>query len=477
MLRHGELHPHHVPWPHACSRTPHVWPSPPPASSRIASLDAAMRCRSHCEPTRRRARAAIDEGAREMLAQLHARRVLCDASRRCTVAAAGWVWEVCVPRAAARLCEPYGEVWQQVGAPLANFTPDGCVRFDLRLLAAWWRRLRTASPFFSAGQQPSDERFSTYKPLRPQEFRSPSVRLWPRPPPLSAEEKARKAAAQARHIAEFDALLDELRASPRTLAPLSYERCAFVGSGGDLNCGAAKGRRIDAADAVFRANSFQHRPPPAGEGASRLGERLRMQMVEPAQAGRRTDYRVNCLFGNESRSALRHREACIVSFNWWSLTWGLESFNNARTMCCEGKYGPLRSSYTLSALREHARQGLQIAFFRGFKSGIDVLDKMRKGSGGNALLSAISMCRQPVDVYGAGLLSVDGVAGDKVYAHAYDPGASRCIEEEQGARFIGPKRDIRLLRWHEKTEWKRQRIKTELLLHVLHALDVIHWVL
>ena len=50
------------------------------------------------------------------------------------------------------------------------------------------------------------------------------------------------------------------------------------------------------------------------------------------------------------------------------MQWGGESFNNAQTMCCEGSRGALRSAYNLSALRRHVRDGLSLAFFRGFRS-------------------------------------------------------------------------------------------------------------
>ena len=56
-----------------------------------------------------------------------------------------------------------------------------------------------------------------------------------------------------------------------------------------------------------------------------------------------------------------------MSFNWWAMQWGGESFNNAQTMCCEGSRGELRSSYNLSALRSHVRNGLELVFFRGFR--------------------------------------------------------------------------------------------------------------
>jgi hypothetical protein len=94
--------------------------------------------------------------------------------------------------------------------------------------------------------------------------------------------------------------------------------------------------------------------------------------------------------------------------------------------------------------------------------------------------AAIALCRRPVAVYGAGLLShrspAQGAGADKVYSHVYDEGAGRCVNLSRAARFLGPRKDVRRMRWVEKTKWRRQRVQGELLLHLLHALGMIRWV-
>ena len=131
------------------------------------------------------------------------------------------------------------------------------------------------------------------------------------------------------------------------------------------------------------------------------------------------------------------------------------------------------------------------------------LEAMLGGSGGNAMHAAISMCDR-VDVYGAGLYST-AVDTSKAYVHLYDWGAGSCIEPHiypavaakakqcderpllRGAAGGVASRDARHQRQgHQgkypstfcasRESWARARIRTELLLHVLHALEVIRWV-
>ena len=90
---------------------------------------------------------------------------------------------------------------------------------------------------------------------------------------------------------------------------------------------------------------------------------------------------------------------------------------------------------------------------------------------------AAALCRRPVDVYGAGLLSHGGARGDKVYEHAYDAdGLGRCVSPKRAARYVGPNKDVTKMRWVKKTEWRKQRVKSELLLYLLHSLGIIRWV-
>ena len=285
------LRPRTVEWKHVCRSAHHPLSAPSVRTPRIEVLHTAALChRQRCsKETERLASEVLRTAALDLLADLHQRRVLCDSSTPCRVLRSNqsaWVLSICLPRQLvpvamaagqtrldrrAYLCEPYGELWQQMGSYAGNFTPDGCAQFDLRLLAFWWRRLRSASPFFAqprragvdgdsrmlfaADQKASAEPFTTYKPLPTAEYRTPGW-LGSRPPPLSPEEKKRKAASAARHMEALLGFLDEVRASqrrqmaafvapprtatdppgrvaipPRSLRALEYERCAFVGSG------------------------------------------------------------------------------------------------------------------------------------------------------------------------------------------------------------------------------------------------------
>lgn len=105
----------------------------------------------------------------------------------------------------------------------------------------------------------------------------------------------------------------------------------------------------------------------------------------------------------------------------------------------------------------------------GVESGDASIDSMLAGSGGNALHAALALCEH-VDVYGAGLFS-SGVTGDKIYAHAYDEQVGTCLERGSRAYEFGNVRGLGTF-----FSWRRDRIRTEILLHVLHALGVVRWV-
>eukprot|EP00966_Prymnesium_polylepis_P309240 7146218-Prymnesium_polylepis.1 len=321
------------------------------------------------------------------------------------------------------------------------------------------------------------------------------------------------------------------------------QRCAFVGSGHDLRC-RPRGAEIDAHAAVFRANAGQQQlqlagiTPPAerervdstissisrplrkagARGASRAAARrlhgrgggtggnistvnipeqareptwqsnLRTHTVNPAVAGRRTTYRVNCLYQSHVPDATRDGlEACIVSRAWFRQPWGAERFNNARHACCERG---VESSYTMAELQRHARSsGVAFAFFAGVAdSGIRTLDAMLAGSGGNALHAALSLCRR-VNVFGAGLYTT-ALGASKVYTHLYDWGAGRCMEPsiypavaakarqcDERARSSAGERRTRApgAFCASRESWARARVRTELLLHLLHALEIVRW--
>ena len=137
---------------------------------------------------------------------LGARGVLCDGAQPCAVSVStdgdngNVTAEICLPRlsSAARravLCEPYGEMWQQLGGEVdlfdgrrsrykagwkgdKQFTGDlsgafdrpACASFELRRLARWWTALRTMTPFLNASQlqrgPKANGKLSTGWPLR-----------------------------------------------------------------------------------------------------------------------------------------------------------------------------------------------------------------------------------------------------------------------------------------------------------------------
>ena len=85
------------------------------------------------------------------------------------------------------------------------------------------------------------------------------------------------------------------------------------------------------------------------------------------------------------------------------------------------------------------------------------------------LQAALSLCDE-VDVYGVGLRSsAGGLGADKVYNHYYDKLARDC------SRHVSTrKRDRQASEAHSK--FYSDRLHTELLMHVMHALGIVRWV-
>ena len=121
------------------------------------------------------------------------------------------------------------------------------------------------------------------------------------------------------------------------------------------------------------------------------------------QAGRRTDFRVNCLHDSAQLGRPSERGVCIIPAGWWKQKSGHEAWSNRRRACCEPE---LRSNYSLAHLEALATSGRgEFRWFRPPKpSGVRAIDEMLLGSGGTALHTAVSLCNE-VRVYGAGLLS------------------------------------------------------------------------
>jgi hypothetical protein len=533
------------------------------------------------------ARRAIAEAAVGMEQALNDRAVLCDARHPCNVTQLepplDFALRVCLPpppipppRAASqppapagvghgvRICEPFGEPWQQVGTVVSGMP---CTTFRLDRIARWFISVRRpgarplvalpnpAMPVLGVREM-SIRRLARAKPVHPDEVRGAgweytTVQRWDllrranttlrlrltRPPPLTNRQQARLLARSKAYEAEFRALLaeSESRAAGTPHEAQSLGTCAFVGTNHELNCGAPLGEEIDAHDSVFRANSFQHfdavadereqhfdavadereqqreqqrersgvRPVAVGVAAPRHADKSSMRRFRIAarRAGRRTSFRVNCLHANVPLTSMNRRSGsgggrgennrsasissrdlsstsstCLVGQNWWAQEWGRESFNNGKTVCCER--GPVvRSNYSMDHLRSLVRAGARLAFARSAPSGDPVLDFLRHSSGGSALHTAIALCRQPVSVYGVGLFSAAGALGDKLYAHAYDRrGVGTCVTLERAARAAGQTEEAFLRqRWMTKQRWRDQRLRGEMLMHLLHVLGIIRW--
>ena len=256
-----------------------------------------------------------------------------------------------------------------------------------------------------------------------------------------------------------------------TFGPQRFGTCAVVGSGHDLRCGEERGSEIDAHEAVFRSNSAQHAMGEGGFEGTDLDKSLRKYYrIADSRGGRRTTFRINCLFGN--RAAINanssEQETCVIAQSWFHQPWGKESTNNERHTCCTSRQN-MRSSYSLPRLQALEAAGARFAFFRGVESGDESIDSMLNGSGGNALHAALALCRN-VDVYGAGLFSA-GPTDDKIYAHAYDSEVGLCLEPGSRVYEFGNARGLAGF-----FRWRRDRVRSEMLMHVLHELGVFRWV-
>ena len=91
------------------------------------------------------------------------------------------------------------------------------------------------------------------------------------------------------------------------------------------------------------------------------------------------------------------------------------------------------------------------------------------GSGGNALHTALSLCER-VDVYGTGLFAA-GATADKVYAHAYDERVGLCLEPGSRVYEFSNTKGL-----NGFFKWRRDRVRGELMMHLMHAVGIVRWV-
>ena len=400
--------------------------------------------------------------------RLAQRGVLCSASVQCAVSyeAGGYVvasrLKVCLPEVARRalLCEPWGEPWQQQGIPVGGFSTTGCVKFNIIDIARWWQAIRSYPPYLGKSDRRLRQLLSS-KPSTPcsggdgcREMSGDGL-----PKPMGARA-ALMGAQQVEHAAaEMEPLLERggsLSSPARAIATPRYERCAVVGSGHDLLCyQPSRGREIDAADAVWRANAAQHAqlshasllPLARGEGPQ-LGRGRALELLgghsgSVALAGGRTTHRVNCLFEAYGvRSASTPPAACVVGHAWFKQPWRGEHFSNTRHPCCERRR---TANYSVSRLLELRSRGVEVRLLQGgglraasferkdavrwrrWRRPDEAREKLWDSSGGNALHGAVASCGH-VKLYGAGLYS-ESPAEPKRYFHFYDDHVTTCVDD------------------------------------------------
>ena len=458
--------------PHATRRLVHILDDPDLAPLAIAAKRAARM------------------GVARLADDLHRGGVFCglsrgpSASEDCSVELLPFAVDhrlsvrICVPPHAAtsRVCEPYGELWQQIGSE----TRGACAEVSLLNLARWWQRLRVQGAFMLGPDDPHLSELAHKKPfprkrtvveakvaknvynqrlfrwLSSSRYLNTSRSLFPRRFPSNDIFETASPSPGVRHGAAG-----------------GRGRCAFVGSGHSLRCGGPRGQEIDAHEVVVRANRANLQTGTAHGKAS-------LAYLSAQRVGARTDVRINCLDG--SRAWGGAEEVCAISYSWWRQAWGTESFNNVDKLCCvtDLQAKRRRSSYHLKTLEE-LHQGTRhvhglpthVVMMKGVTSEDPVIDALLESSGGNGLQAAISLCNA-VDVYGVGLLST---GADNVYAHYWDAKVGQCFAasstEAERLRLIGMWRPHG---FRSLYKWQGGRVRTELLMHVLHTFGIIEWI-
>ena len=449
-------------WPEVCANLSVQGRSNPAATSDGNATRPTWRLDALAEAGSPLSDHAMRTGIHRLLAELHATRSLCDATAPCQVKRIGRESiRIVLPPASqqSRICEPFGDLWQSVGTTIGGTG----LTFNIGKLARWWRKIRSpaALPPFLRGSGVDNRTRSLLNGKRTVEDDGRNV--------------PRYRAALERLVGRQGGLpvTHGMNAS-RPWGPLMFNRCAVVGSGPDLRCGRPRGRDIDSADAVFRANVAQMFGLPY---RNIVGVALGKVRITPKRAGRRTTFRVNCMFRNAIvGGAYRGEETCVVSRRWWALPWGREIFNNAHYTCCE--YA-VRSNYNVSRIEALTRTGGRFVWFGGDTSGEPILDAMHESSGGNALQAALALC-QRVDVYGVGLLALRGISGPKTYSHYFDKEVGDCLVPGSNESAATIRRHVARVKSRNRrgalARMNQSKLAAELLWHILAAFGAIRWI-
>ena len=310
------------------------------------------------------AQAALVRVAAQLERDLAERNVLCsnDVGEACVVTTYNTtgVLTICLPPSArvraSRMCEPWGEAFQQHGGTIGNFTMTACISFDTVKISRWWKAMRAATPFLTSTADPRLAALLEAKHFASRFQRGPAtvaarVATFGRLLNLSLSRSHDAAASLVNGAAgaittgAAGAVAAASDAGP--WQPRMFERCAVVGSGHDIRCSPIQhGHDIDSADAVFRSNAAQPSKPSHPHVFYAHDDRdvpsyvrlfMRLNRIEPARAGTRTSFRTNCLLGARAVST---EEVCVIPRDWWSHGWDREMKENNRHPCCDVRMHP-----------------------------------------------------------------------------------------------------------------------------------------
>ena len=257
------------------------------------------------------AQAALVRAAAQLERDLAERNVLCsnDVGEACVVTTYNTtgVLTICLPPSArvraSRMCEPWGEAFQQHGGTIGNFTMTACISFDTVKISRWWKAMRAATPFLTSTADPRLAALLEAKHFASRFQRGPAtvaarVATFGRLLNLSLSRSHDAAASLVNGAAgaittgAAGAVAAASDAGP--WQPRMFERCAVVGSGHDIRCSPIQhGHDIDSADAVFRSNAAQPSKPSHPHVFYAHDDRdvpsyvrlfMRLNRIEPARA-------------------------------------------------------------------------------------------------------------------------------------------------------------------------------------------------
>ena len=153
------VHPNATSWRHTCATVRRMRSSKRRVNLRRASPPWVEMLTA---PGSSSAQAALVRAAAQLERDLADRNVLCSkiVGEACVVTPFNitGVLTICLPPSArvraSRMCEPWGEAFQQHGGAIGNFTTTACVSFDTFKISRWWKAMRAATPFLTSTADP-----------------------------------------------------------------------------------------------------------------------------------------------------------------------------------------------------------------------------------------------------------------------------------------------------------------------------------